>query len=123
MIGVDQSSVAEKIAKLVPDYMVMAERGMADMGTMQMPLPENTLPVMMTGEGPYGPIEMGGMFTTVKIREGLARNDYRDPGWYRQPAGTCAREWTGAPPPVTRANGSADDATMSARMPGGHKHH
>jgi hypothetical protein len=33
---------------------------------MQMPLPENTLP-MMAGNGPYGNIEMGGMFTVVKI--------------------------------------------------------
>ena len=35
------------------------------------------------------------MFTTVKIREGLARNDYADPGPYRHPAGQVAYEWTG----------------------------
>lgn len=40
---------------------------MADMGEMEMELPENTFP-MMTGTGPYGPIEMGGMFTTLKVR-------------------------------------------------------
>jgi hypothetical protein len=74
MIGVDHRGIAEKIIKLVPDYMVMGERGMADMGEMQMPLPDNTLP-MMSGAGPFGPIEMGGMFTVVKIREGLARGD------------------------------------------------
>ena len=51
MIGVDHRGVAEKITKLVPDYMVMGERGMADMGEMEMPLPDNTLP-MMTGSGP-----------------------------------------------------------------------
>ena len=62
----------------------MGERGMADMGEMEMPLPDNTLP-MMTGAGPFGAIEMGGMFTVVKVREGLARNDYKDPGWYRAP--------------------------------------
>ena len=89
MIGVDHQGVAEKIAKLVPDYMVMGDRGMADMGDMEMPLPDNTLP-MMTGQGPYGAIEMGGMFTVVKVREGLARDDYRDPGWYRHPAGAVA---------------------------------
>ena len=44
----------------------------------------------MTGQGPYGPLEMGGMFTVVKIREGLARNDYKDPGWYKPPDGTVA---------------------------------
>jgi hypothetical protein len=38
---------------------------------------------------------MGGMFTLVKIREGLAPDDYRDPGPYKHPEGTVAREWTG----------------------------
>ena len=96
MIGVDQKGVMEKIQKLVPDYMVMGDSGGAMvMGQgkqsmqMEMPIPENTL-AMMTGDGPFGPIEMGGMFTTVKVREGLARNDYRDPGWYKQPPGTVA---------------------------------
>ncbi len=54
MIGVDHRGLAGKIVKLVPDYMVMGERGMADMGDMQMPLPDNTLP-MMTGRGPSAP--------------------------------------------------------------------
>ena len=89
MIGVEQKDVVDKITKLVPDYMVMGDKGMADMGAMEMPLPDNTLP-MMTGQGPFGPLEMGGMFTVVKIREGLARGDYKDPGWYQHPAGTVA---------------------------------
>ena len=104
MIGVDHSGVAEKINKLVPDYMVMGDKG-GSMGDMEMPLPENTLP-MMSGQGPFGGVEMGGMFTTVKVRKGLARNDYRDPGWYKQPPGTGAREWTGELPPAIRAPGS-----------------
>jgi Cu/Ag efflux protein CusF len=73
MIGVDQRAAAAKIAKLVPDYMVMGERGMADMGEMEMLLPDNTLP-MMTGQGPFGSIEMGGMFTTVKVRRSVAHD-------------------------------------------------
>ena len=89
MIGVEQQDIVKKITKLVPDYMVMGEKGMADMGAMEMPLPDNTLP-MMTGQGPFGPIEMGGMFTVVKVRAGLARNDYKDPGWYKHSAGTVA---------------------------------
>ena len=56
---------------------------------MEMPAPDNTLP-MMTGTGQFGPIEMGGMFTVMKIREGLARDDYRDPGPYQNPPGTVA---------------------------------
>ena len=92
MIGVDQKGIAKKINQLVPEYMVMGEKGMADMGEMEMPLPENTLP-MMTGSGPYGAIEMGGMFTTVKVRKGLARDDYKDPGWYKAPPATLAYEY------------------------------
>jgi hypothetical protein len=86
--------VVHKVIKVVPDYMVMGERGMADMQEMEMPIPDNTLP-MMTGRGPFGPLEMGGMFSVVKVREGLARGDYRDPGWYTHPPGTVAYEWKG----------------------------
>ena len=56
-----------------------------------MPLPTNTLP-MMTGTGQFGPIEMGGMFTVMKVREGLPANDYKDPGPYQFPPGTVAHE-------------------------------
>ncbi|MCX7693032.1 MAG: copper oxidase [Tepidimonas taiwanensis] len=89
MIGVDHRGLVQRIQRVVPDYMVMGERGMADMGEMEMPLPDNTFP-MMTGTGPYGPIEMGGMFTTLKVRRDQPPGDYRDPGWYRQPPGTQA---------------------------------
>ena len=123
MIGVDHRGVAEKIVKLVPDYMVMGERGMADMGEMEMPLPDNTLP-MMTGTGPFGPLEMGGMFTVVKVREGLARNDYKDPGWYKHPPGTVSYEWTGAPPLAQRrAPAAAGGSTLKVRKPAGHGNH
>ncbi len=98
MIGVDQKGIAEKINKLVPEYMIMGEKGMADMAEMEMPLPDNTLP-MMTGSGPFGPIEMGGMFTVVKVRKGLARDDYRDPGWYGHPPGSRAYELQGTSTP------------------------
>ena len=36
--------------------------------------PENTLP-MMAGTGPFGAIEMGGMFTVLKVREGITSYD------------------------------------------------
>jgi FtsP/CotA-like multicopper oxidase with cupredoxin domain len=94
MLGVDQSDAAEKIGELMPDYMFMGmgEKGMAEMqemAAMGMKLPENTLP-MMAGEGPFGPIEMGGMFTVLKVRDGQKPGDYSDPGWYEHPAGTVA---------------------------------
>ena len=116
MIGVDQREVLGKINKLVPDYMIMGDKGMADMAEMEMPLPDNTLP-MMTGSGPFGGIGMGGMFTMMKVRKGLARGDYKDPGWYRHPPGTLAYEWKGdaaAMPPAPRA----PDAAAMAPKPG-----
>ena len=102
MIGVDHRDVVSKIQKLVPDYMVMGERGMADMGEMEMPLPDNTLP-MMTGFAQFGAVEMGGMFSVVKVREGIGSKDYKDPGWYQHPPGTVAWEWKGPQPAATRA--------------------
>jgi manganese oxidase len=123
MIGVDHRGVAAKIMKLVPDYMVMGERGMADMGEMEMPLPDNTLP-MMTGAGPFGPLEMGGMFSVVKVREGLARNDYKDPGWYRHPPGTVSYPWTGEAPRAERKPAAPrEEITVKVRKPGGHGGH
>jgi FtsP/CotA-like multicopper oxidase with cupredoxin domain len=104
-IGVEQRDLAEQITALVPNYMNMTGEGgtMADM-QMQMPLPPNTLP-MMTGTGPHGSIEMGGMFTLVKIRADLARNDYRDPGWHKPPKGSVAYLWQGEEPPLSRGSG------------------
>ena len=72
--------------------MPMGSTGMA-MGNMEMPVPDNTLP-MMTGTGQFGPIEMGGMFTVMKIREGLARDDYAIPAPTNIPQGTVAYEVT-----------------------------
>jgi FtsP/CotA-like multicopper oxidase with cupredoxin domain len=121
MIGVDHRGVAERINRLIPDYMVMGERG----GSMdhEMSLPDNTLP-MMTGTGPFGAMEMGGMFTVVKVREGLARDDYKDPGWYRHPPGTVAWEWTGAAPLAERAAPArAAGSVMKVRKPKAHSGH
>jgi len=115
MIGVDQRDVLDKINKLVPDYMVMGDKGGA-MGEMEMPLPDNTLP-MMTGSGPFGGIEMGGMFTTVKVRKGIASNDYKDPGWYQHPAGSLAYEWRGGDAAMPVAT-QAPDARRMAAKPG-----
>jgi FtsP/CotA-like multicopper oxidase with cupredoxin domain len=89
MIGVSQSGVEEQVQKLLPGYMSMGDKGMGDM--MDMGQPPNTLP-MMAGTGPFGPVGMGGMFTVLKVREGITR--YDDPGWYVQPPGTSARKVT-----------------------------
>jgi len=103
-IGANKQDIDRKIRKLVPDYMPMGAKGMADMGAMEMPLPDNTLP-MMTGAAQFGPVEMGGMFSVFKVREGLAANDYNDPGWYRHPQGSVAYEVKEAPGERSRPGG------------------
>jgi FtsP/CotA-like multicopper oxidase with cupredoxin domain len=130
MLGVNQNKVAEKISNLIPDYMAMGEVGGEDMAVMQMPLPENTLP-MMTGTGPYGAIGMGGMFGLVKVRKGLAAHDYKDPGWYQAPKQTVAYEWTGEDSDMPEAINAEDasstvakeEATLNVRKHGDHMQH
>src|SRR6266851_7687099 len=86
-IGVNMEGLGEKVRKLVPGYMTMGNTGMGDMGEMGMPVPKNSIP-MLGGEGQFGYIEMGGMFTVFKVREGIS--SYADPGWYKHPEGTVA---------------------------------
>lgn len=117
MIGVDHRGIARQITSLIPDYMVMGERGMADMAEMEMPLPDNTAP-MMSGTGPFGALEMGGMFTTVKVRRDQKAGDYGDPGWFQHPAGTVAYEFTGSVPAAARASGPGA-GSMPAKAPPG----
>ena len=130
MIGVNHRGVAEKINKIVPEYMVMGDKG-GSMGGMEMPLPDNTLP-MMSGEGPFGGVEMGGMFTVLKVRKDQKRGDYSDPGWYKHPAGTVAYEWTGALPEPERATNAGGQSMptmnkpnieVTVRKPTGHSGH
>jgi hypothetical protein len=107
MTGVDQSGVTEKINELVPGYMPMGNTGMGDM--MDMGTPRNSL-LMGAGEGPFGPISMGGMFTILKVREGLRSYD-EDPGWYEYPEGTLAS-------PVGQRQAVAPTQTLPRRPPG-----
>ncbi len=92
-LGVDQRGIDAGIQQLLPGFMAMGHKGMAehqehtDMGMHAGP--ENTLAMMM-GKGPYGNLEMGGMFTTVKVRDAMPRDSYADPGWYKAPQGTIA---------------------------------
>jgi hypothetical protein len=87
MLGVKQEDVEKRVRKLLPGYMAMGSRGMGEMGEMTMGGPKNWVP-MMAGEGPFGPMDMGGMFTVVKVRPGIT--SYEDPGWYKAPKGTVA---------------------------------
>ena len=114
-LGVDQSAVAKKIQSLLPGYVPMGRGGMAEhaehlamsqMGDMKMEGmegmegmkgmhhgtgfkgPRNTLP-MEGGNGPFGLLEMGGMFTVVKVRDSL--KNIKDAGWYKNPPGSVAK--------------------------------
>ncbi|NKB43863.1 MAG: multicopper oxidase domain-containing protein [Alphaproteobacteria bacterium] len=88
-LGVDQTQVAMQIMSKIPGFMAMGENGMGEHQdhSAHMKGPENTLPMMM-GKGPFGNLEMGGMFTVVKIRETL--DGEGDPGWYDNPPGSVA---------------------------------
>ncbi len=124
-IGASDRVLGRALERAAPTAMVMGTDGMAMMGAMTMPLPANTLP-MMTGRGPFGPVEMGGMFTVVKVREDLAPGDYRDPGWYRHPQGTVAYEVdaSGAPAAQKPAGGGTPSMDMPGMdMPGMTHHH
>ena len=87
MLGVNQDNVKDNVRTLVPGYMAMGEAGMDEMTQMNMKGPQNTLP-MMAGEGQFGSIGMGGMFTVLKVRN--TDEELKNPGWYKNPPGTVA---------------------------------
>ena len=129
-IGVQKRDLVKAIRRVAsPDYMPMGAAGMAEMGEMEMPLPDNTLP-MMTGFGQFGAMEMGGMFSVVKVREGLAPNDYKDSGWYAHPPGTVAYEVPGTAPQEPLRQGGLKGTKPAIEVKvvkpgtkGGHKGH
>jgi hypothetical protein len=85
---------------------------------------------MMAGQGPFGAVGMGGMFSMVKVRRDQKPGDYSDPGWFQHPPGTVAYEFSGklaepdrfkaagggSMPPVARP---AQAIEVKARKPGG----
>ncbi|WP_437876992.1 multicopper oxidase family protein [Sorangium sp. So ce513] len=87
MVGADTRALDRRMRRVMPGYMTMGTTGMGGMGEMQMPIPANSLP-MRGGAGPFSYIDMGGMFTVLKVRD---EPDKADPnGWYTHPAGTVA---------------------------------
>ena len=69
----------------------MGHTGMGEM--MAMEQPRNSVS-MRGGRGPHGTIDMGGMFTVLKIRERLRPGD--EQGYFPAPPDTIAREATAA---------------------------
>lgn len=89
LIGADTQGLDARVGRAVPGYMTMGATGMGDMHAME--LPDNSIS-MLGGAGPFGLIDMGGMFTILKVRKQLTGD--QDPGWYDHPAGTVAGEAT-----------------------------
>lgn len=87
MVGADTKALDRRMSRVMPEYMTMGATGMGGMGEMPMPMPPNSLP-MRGGPGPFSYIDMGGMFTVLKVRD---RPTAADRGaWYKHPAGTVA---------------------------------
>ncbi|CAN90660.1 multicopper oxidase [Sorangium cellulosum So ce56] len=87
MVGAETRALDRRMRRVMPGYMTMGTTGMGGMGEMPMPIPANSLP-MRGGAGPFSYIDMGGMFTVLKVRDDP---DKADPaGWYVHPAGTVA---------------------------------
>jgi manganese oxidase len=99
MVGADTRQLDRRMSRVLPGYMSMGTTGMGGMGEMKMPIPDNSLP-MRGGDGPFSYVDMGGMFTIVKVRD---NPDAADPaGWYEHPKGTVAGP---ADPAAMRADG------------------
>lgn len=126
LIGVNPAGLDQRVRKFLTGYMTMGESGMGEMGGMGMKVPPNSLP-MVGAPGKHGYIDMGGMFTIIKIRENLS--SYDDPGWYENPPGTLAAAATddelrrdlGFVPGT--AQGSGGSRMQNAPGTGGDGHH
>ncbi len=96
LIGIDKQGIEERLKQFYPNFMgLMNINGMSDMFEMygsnkmtgiETKIPPNLSPI--GSPGPFGVIEMGGMFTIFKVRDNLI--NYVDPGWYQHPPGTIA---------------------------------
>jgi FtsP/CotA-like multicopper oxidase with cupredoxin domain len=119
MLGADTSSLDQRMRRVLPGYMTMGTRGMGNMGEMRMPIPENSLPMRGT-KGPFSYIDMGGMFTVLKVRDNPDTTNPAD--WYAHPKGTVAGP---ADPSRMQADGvvAAPIRAPAASDPGGHKPH
>jgi len=89
LIGANVTGLDDEVGRLVPGYMAMGETGMGDMMTMRRP--RNSIS-MLGGKGPFDQIDMGGMFTVVRVRTRLSEDTAN--AWYEHPEGTVADEAT-----------------------------
>lgn len=105
MVGADTSTLDRRMSRVIPEYMSMGATGMGGMGEMRMPIPPNSLP-MRGAPGPFGYIDMGGMFTVLKVREDPTTAD--PAGWYEYPKGSVAQR-------ADEARASADGIVLTPK--------
>jgi hypothetical protein len=103
ILGAEMGDHEAKVRKLLPGYMAMGHTGMG--GMHDMGGPPNTVP-MGNAPGPFGVIDMGGMFTLVKVRDNITA--YDDPGWYRTEEDPLWRKY---PEPPGRAGSPSSSAS------------
>lgn len=120
LIGINKQDIEKRIKQFYPNFTgLMYVNGMGDMfemygsekmtgRDMDVKLPVNLSPI--GNPGPFGVIEMGGMFTIFKVRNNLT--NYSDPGWYQHPPGTVA-EAVNLREPMTQANLQTDQNIKS----------
>ena len=92
-MGVDLAEFDASVGKVLPGYLDAAQTDVGAADSAAGDLPKNSIP-MLGSAGPNGYISMGGMFTILKVRDGIA--NYADPGWYENPPGTLAAAATAA---------------------------
>lgn len=87
MVGADTRKLDQRMRRVMPGYMTMGTTGMGNMGEMKMPIPPNSLP-MRGAPGAFSYIDMGGMFTILKVRDNPEQAD--PTAWYTYPEGSVA---------------------------------
>jgi hypothetical protein len=98
-LDVRQRDLDERTGECLPGYVSMGESSMAEhhehvQRGHHHAGPPNTLPMLM-GTGPDADLEMGGMFTVIKVRDAGA--GYADPGPYEAPPRSVARRVSSDP--------------------------
>ena len=96
LVGINAGDLEKRIKQFFPEFTgLMNVDGMGHMFEMygspqgrnkERQFISNLSPI--GNPGPFGVIELGGMFTILKVRDELS--DYNDPGWYKHPENTTA---------------------------------
>jgi len=130
LVGVDQTDFDRAVLDVLAGGRPTAPGAAPD---MSMDMPKNSIS-MLGGSGPFGYITMGGMFTVLKIREGITT--YDDPGWYAHPEGSVASPASEGdlsrdgidvskpahPPSATPPAGTVPDPAPASTKPAPHHH-